>query len=140
MVDKCEELDMMFDSDNELDPLITTSDLSRYILERDTTSFFNFEDALSINLLHVNARSLKKNFLKLESLLAGIANPLSAIAISKTWLIENLTDSFFVPGYDLISKFRTDKLGGSVGIFVNSLYYFVRSDLCRMENYINVYF
>jgi len=39
----------------------------------------------------VNARSLKKNFLKLESLLAGIANPLSAIAISETYLNENLT-------------------------------------------------
>jgi len=85
----------------------------------------------------VNARSLKKNFLKLESLLAGIANTLSAIAISETLLNENLTDSFFVPGYDFISKSITDKLGGGVGIFGNSfLNYFVCSDLCRMENYI----
>lgn len=141
MFDKSDQHRMTLDSDDEGDSLCATNNLSRYILEKDTECFFNVKDVGSINLLHINARSLKKNFVKLESLLANIKNPLSAIAISETWLNDSSTDNFFLPNYNFISKSRVDKVGGGVGIFVHSsLNYSVRSDLCRMENYIECVF
>ena len=95
----------------------------------------------AVNLMHVNIRSLSKNFIKLESLLSNISAPLDAIAITETWLTESTNDSLFIPGYNFVSKVRRNKIGGGVGIFINSLFsYKVRDDLCRMLNYMECIF
>ena len=93
-----------------------------YITEEGLNNFFKVEDYSAINMTHINARSLKKNFDKILSLISNISGTLTAIAISETWLTESLQDVFFIPGYDFISKQRTEKIGGGVGIYVTHLF------------------
>lgn len=114
---------------------------SKYITEKNLNNLFNFNETEAINILHVNARSLKKNFSHLETLLSNIQNPIMAIAISETWLTESTESTFFIPNYTLVSSSRVGKSGGGVGIFVNnSLSFTIRSDLSCMMNIIECLF
>ena len=132
---------IQFDADVYSDLFENYSVNCTYITEEGLNNFFKVEDYSAVNMTHINARSLKKNFDKILSLISNISGTLTAIAISETWLTESLQDVFFISGYDFISKQRTEKIGGGVGIYVNSsLNYIVRNDLCRMTNYIECVF
>ena len=66
-------------------------------------------------MLHVNIRSLNKNFEKLEDLLTQISNLPDIIAISKTKLNNKL--NFGLHGYNFIQNNSKTKAGG-VGMFI----------------------
>ena len=55
----------------------------KYITENEASSFFNFGDKHAINIMHVNCRSIKKNFGPLTNLLNMISAPLTAIAVTQ---------------------------------------------------------
>ena len=131
-----------YESDSDLFKTQTSiSNIGEYISEGNLNKFFKFEDDNAINLIHINARSLKKNIEQIRSLINNISSTITAIAISETWLTDNLQDVFFLNGYNFISKNRNGKLGGGVGIFVcSSLNYIVRNDLCRMSDFIECIF
>src|ERR1043165_975449 len=113
----------------------------KYSSEENLGNFFEFEEKSAINLMHINTRSIKKNFDKIQELLHNIPGALTAIAITETWLTGNLQDAFFLPGYNFISKCRHRRTGGGVGIFIcSTLNYFVRNDLCRMTDAIESIF
>ena len=54
---------------------------SIYIEEVDLNNFFDFSESTSLNLLHVNCRSVNKNSNFLNSLLQVIGGQLSVIAV-----------------------------------------------------------
>ena len=104
-------------------------------------SFSQLDDKSSINVMHIYCRSLKTNFNSVKNLLDMISNPLTAIAVTETWLTDYLHDVYNIPGYNFISKPRVEKGGGGVGIVINrNLDYTVRRDLCRMESYLECLF
>ena len=111
-------LDLETDEEYASDPFHGVD--SKYIAEKDLGAFFKFKDNLAINVMHVNARSLKKNLCNLESLLNNIPGPVSAIAVTETWLTEHTKDVIFIPNYNFFSNCRSNKNGGGVGIFVHS--------------------
>ena len=115
---------------------------SKYIVEEEMQSFFNFEKSSGINLLHINARSMISNFDKINSLLTNINyGTLTAVAITETWLSHSSHDVYFIPGYNFIASSRSTGGGGGVGIFLHtSLNYFVRKELGRMHHYIECIF
>ena len=79
--------------------------------------------------LHVNCRSIRKNFSSLLELLGCMNVQPSAIAITETWLGEGEGDFFSLPGYDLISVPRQDRGGGGVGLYIgNSFSYNAKLD------------
>ena len=87
----------------------------------------------TFNLLHVNCRSINKNFKGLTNLLHGISQELSVVAISETWLNATNEDCFSICGYNYASKIRIGRDGGGVGMYINNaLVYCVREDLSRM--------
>lgn len=55
----------------------------------------------SFSVLHLNIRSLRKNFISLEVLLAGYDTPFDCIVLSETWVITN-TSPFNLPNYTLV--------------------------------------
>ena len=61
---------------------------SIYIEEVDLNNFIDFFVSTSLNLLHVNCKSVNKNFNSLNSLLQVSGGQLSVIAISETWLSD----------------------------------------------------
>ena len=96
----------------------------KYITENEAHNFFNFEDKNALNIMHVNCRSIKKNFGPLNDLLHIISGPLTAIAVTETWLCDDLYDIYNLPGYQFISKSRSEKSGGGIGIYVNNNLHF----------------
>jgi len=88
------------DPEDSLDQLnIVTAMTCKYYLEQDLHDFFKFGDHFAINLLHINARSIKSNFQKIENLLSNISGTLTAVAITETWLTVALKDVYLLPGY-----------------------------------------
>ena len=81
----------------------------------------NKKDAINFSLLHLNARSLLKNFDKFTQLLDSSQHEFSAIGISETWLNNINEDYVIITGYRFISSNRVGRIGGSAG-----LYYFMR--------------
>jgi len=84
---------------------------TKYICENDLQGFFQFEDKTALNFLHINCRSLTKNFTGLESLLNSVSGKLTAIAVTETWLTETSEKSFHLPGYIFFLFLVLRKLG-----------------------------
>ena len=93
------------------------------------------------NLLHINARSLKKNHDEILNLIHIAASPIMAIAISETWLNTTNQNYYQIAGYNFVSQPRIGKSGGGTGIFLQTHYNFsIRTDLCHNNEYIECLF
>jgi len=71
------------ENDNNLEDInfeIMQSD-SKYITEDKMNNFFDLKDTAFLNFLHINCRSLKKNFGPVTNLFNFLSMPLSAIII-----------------------------------------------------------
>ena len=114
---------------------------SSYIAEDKLCEFFNFEEKDSFNAIHINCRSLNKNFKALENLLIFISEKLTVIAVSETWLTELSEDTFNLTGYSFVSKSRVNKIGGGVGLYIDcNLEYKLRLDISILNDYIECIF
>ena len=101
------------DSDNEsLDDSLDANipeNASRYITEDKLNDFFQFHCSSAFNFLHVNCRSLKQNFGSFKHLFSVVSRPLSAIAVTETWLTEHLQEVYGVLWYRFFSNPRIGK-------------------------------
>ena len=95
----------------------------------------NKKDAINFSLLHLNARSLLKNFDKFTQLLDSSQHEFSAIGISETWLIDINEDYVNIIGYRFISSNRVGRLGGGAGLYLRDTFNFnIMSDLCSSNS------
>ena len=96
----------------------------------------NFKDLTenSFPLLHLNIRSLIKNFESFPELYKSLSFKFSITCFSEKWSNdENLSKNslFQLEGYSLLHENRKYRRGGGVAIFVHeSLCYTKRNDLC----------
>ena len=82
------------------------------------TNNMNFTKYFS--LLHLNARSLNKNFDALELLLTSVKHfPFSIIGITETWLNSNSPAMFNLHNYELLRADRAHGKGGGVGMYIH---------------------
>ena len=66
-------------------------------------------------LLHLNIRSISRNFDNLRLLLANPhQQPCSVIGLTETWLSADTSQSFVLPGFDLVTNNRIGRIGGGV--------------------------
>src|SRR5688572_801533 len=89
--------DILFNDGTEHDNVEVSSTLnSEYIVEDDLYSFFSFSVYFpqSLNLVHLNCRSLKANFSEIESFVCNSRVKFTAIALSETWLHCNNENIF----------------------------------------------
>jgi hypothetical protein len=141
VADSEDELEMIDSDNDDLFNFDCPDGSSKYITEDKMNDFFNFNYVSAFNLMHVNCRSLKKNFGPLNDLLSHLTHPLCAIAVTETWLTEALQDVFVIPGYKFVSSPRINKSGGGVGLFLkNDFDYIVRIDLSKMTPFIECLF
>ena len=88
----------------------------------------------SFSILHVNLRSIPKNFDSFLNYLHTLTFSFTIIAVTETWLSTNNSDNYGIPGYNLVSICRDGKRGGGVCIFIKeSLSYNIRTDLNVMS-------
>ena len=88
---------------SDIDPdsnfLNLTSKCSYYNEQELNDLIGNKKDAINFSLLHLNARSLLKNFDKFTQLLDSSQHEFSAIGISETWLNDINEDYVNITGY-----------------------------------------
>jgi len=87
----------------------------KYLREDQLATFFKFSDLVCVNLMHVNCRSLQKNFKPLLNSLHIAFCSLTAIALTETWLTPQNQDMFIINGYNFVVNSRSDRIGGGVG-------------------------
>ena len=93
-------------------------------------------DPGNFSLLHLNVRSLSKNIDHLKLLLHSLNHNFSVIALSETWLHStSCMTELNIPGYNLITKNREDRVGGGVALYISTDFqYVIRSDLSNISD------
>lgn len=98
----------------------------------NSETFCNFigNEGKGFSLLHINARSLPKNYDTMYNFLTGINYSFSIIAVSETWVSDNEIKSLYnIPGYNFVCKGRDSRRGGGVGLYLkDGMNYSVRND------------
>ena len=103
---------------------------SVYTTAEDLCGLISYNDS-NFSIIHVNCRSLNKNFEKLITLLNQIHTTVSVICVTETWTTPCNECDYSIPGYNFFAKSRTNKCGGGVGIYVlNGIECKVRPDIC----------
>ena len=81
-------------------------------LESTTVSANNF------SLIHLNCRSLNKNYDHIVNYINMIKLHFSIIACTETWLTSSNEEYFGIKGYNFLCKNRITKPGGGVGMYI----------------------
>ena len=115
--------------DPELDP---DTNFFESIFSLDKIYFRNI-DSECITVLHLNTRSMKKNFENFQEFFKDLEFNFSAICLSETWCesVEATKNSNYKPnGYRSFHQIRNERKGGGFCIFLLESYtYKLRSDL-----------
>ena len=105
---------------------------SQYFTPEEFSQNLNSFDKSSFSLLHLNIRSLQKNFNSLLNLLITLKFEFKVICITETWCSDNAKDHnlFELPQYKYIHQVRRAGKGGSIAVFLQeSLTFNIRHDL-----------
>ena len=114
---------------------------STYIEAGEFDKFFRSIDKTELYVVHVNCRSIIKNFTALTILLDSLPVSPAVVAVTETWLSPATEDTIHLPGYNFFPLSRSSRHGGGVGIFLcNNLSGSVRSDLIILKDCIECIF
>ena len=135
--------------DNDQDPdvnfyqtQISSLDTSCYIPNEVKEKLENFQQK-SFSVLHLNIRSMSKNFESFREFLDSLCFTFSAICLSETWCQphETSNSNLQIPGYVSVHQTRKNRRGGGPCIFLlESLSYKVRDYLAVNSNAIKCFF
>ena len=85
--------------------------------------------------MHMNIRSLNKNFDNLKLLLDNPHNtPCSVIALTETWLSHNSSSNNDLPGFNLVVNSRQNKTGGGVCLYILKKYDYIIHEQLNIMN------
>ena len=105
---------------------------SQYFTPEKSTRNLSHFGKSSFSMLHLNIRSLQKNFDSLFDLLMTLKFQFKVICITETWCSENSMNHnlFKLPQYKSIHQVRRTGKGGGIEVFLHeSLTFNVRHDL-----------
>ena len=77
---------------------------------------------MGISIIHFNARNLNKSLVKITDCIHGLKCSFDVIAITETWMDQtsSVPDNS-IPGYNMFNAFRTNKRGGGVALYIQTL-------------------
>ena len=85
------------------------------------------------SLFHFNVRSLSAHEVELHALLHTLNHKFTVYGLCETWLKESDYSLYCLDGYTPIHKYRTDRRGGGVSLFVKAEINFeLRDDLAEI--------
>uniref|UniRef100_A0A8C6LE27 Reverse transcriptase domain-containing protein n=1 Tax=Nothobranchius furzeri TaxID=105023 RepID=A0A8C6LE27_NOTFU len=73
-----------------------------------------------LSIIHINSRSLFGKLQIIQDYFSKLENKLSVIAITETWLKNDMMDEVQIEGYELFFANRTYKRGGGVALFIRT--------------------
>ncbi|XP_065681549.1 uncharacterized protein LOC136095198 [Hydra vulgaris] len=107
------------------------------------TAYYNVDDVKDVfnsassnfSLLHLNIRSINKNFENLKLMLNNIKNKFSIICLTETWCHrDTINSNFQLSGYKSIHQPRENGIGGGVSIFVQNSLTFKHVDNLKVND------
>ena len=103
-------------------------------VEEAKTKLSSFKSVNSFHILHLNIRSLNKNFENFKSFLSTCSHTFSIICLTETWSSNDSfkdNSNFQLPGYNSIHQERSNnKRGGGICVYIqHSLMYKVIDEL-----------
>ena len=114
---------------------------SKYMSVDKLNDFFKSGKMSAMDIIHINCRSMDKNFDEVLCLYSTISAKLTAIAVTETWLSVDTQDFYYISGYKFTSNLRCDKSGGGVEMFVRDKFdYTVCLDLSCSCSFIECVF
>ena len=105
---------------------------SQYFTPGESSRKLNHFDKSSFSMLHLNIRSLQKNFDRLFNLLMALKFEFIVICIAETWCSDNSMNHnlFKLPQYKGIHQVRRTRKGAGIVVFLHeSLTFNNRCDL-----------
>lgn len=104
---------------------------SKYYNIDEYTSAVNTNTNYYTNIIHLNIRSLSKNFDLLRSMLNCLPKHPDVIALTETWLNNTNKHLYQLDGYSSFHLVRTTREHGGISIFVkNDIHTHVLHDYC----------
>ena len=95
----------------------------------------------NFSIIHVNIRSMMKNFDNLREYLDNFSVNFGVLGITETWLNNDTVNLIDLPGYHHVSNHRTSKKGGGVSFLIrNDISYSVLDELKLSNEYIECLF
>ena len=71
-------------------------------------------------MVHINARSLKKNFDNIELCLDSLDIKFDIVAVSENWLDKESKDSYSISGYQVIHIVRENTRGSGSSLYIKN--------------------
>ena len=128
--------------DFDINDLLAQNSSTKYCLPGEINSSPHFTPINDLFLLHVNIRSLNKNFDQFHFLINELKLNYGVIGLCETWLNDISPASLFqIDDFTLVTKDRVGKRGGGVGFYVsNSLKFNLLDDYCITSDVIESIF
>ncbi|XP_065650433.1 MATH and LRR domain-containing protein PFE0570w-like [Hydra vulgaris] len=111
--------------------------ISPYYYNSNISTLIGNIDVNALSILHLNIRSIQKNFDKFKEFLFSVKIKFQIICLTETWCrnkeIKN-NSNFQLNNYKVIHQIRgSEKIGGGVCIFIhNSLDFKLRKEMCSI--------
>ena len=86
----------------------------------------------SLFILHINIRSINKNFPSFYDFIQSFPNHPDIICISETWITHQPITNVSLPGYEFI-YYPTKKRAGGVAMYVSTIYQFEITDIFNID-------
>ena len=106
---------------------------TKHFTVNETKTFVSNIDSESFTVLHLNIRSMKKNFESFQEFFKDLKFNFSAICLSETWcesVDATKNSNYKLNGYRSFHQIRNERKGGGLCIFLLESYtYKLRSDL-----------
>lgn len=108
--------------------------LSKYFSFDEYSAAIDSLDNNYLNIIHINIRSLHKNFDSLKSFLICLPKTPDIIALTETWLQEHTKHLYSIEGYDSYHLVRTNREHGGISIFTKCE---LKADIITQYSFIN---
>ena len=109
--------------------------IHKYFTPEESTRNLNHFDKSSFSMLHLNIRSLQKNFDSLFNLLMTLKFEFKVIYITETWCSDNSMSHnlFKLPQYKSIHQVRRTGKGGGIAVFLHESFSIVNQQEISMN-------
>ena len=103
-----------------------------YILPEELQKFLGDDKDENVSVLHLNIRSINKNFENFKMFLSNLNLSFSIICFSETWLNDSNVDNsnYELPNYVSVHQIRNSYKGGGISVYIHKNFEFkIRTDL-----------
>ena len=92
-----------------------------YILPEELQKFLGDDKDENVSVLHLNIRSINKNFENFKMFLSNLNLSFSIICFSETWLNDSNVDNsnYELPNYVSVHQIRNHYKGGGVSVYIH---------------------